>query len=323
MHSDVLIVGGGLAGLACAASLTRWQIDFQLLEATDRVGGRLRTDRFDGFQLDHGLYGLPTDSPVCRQWLDFDSLRLCSFDHPMLIRGNNRWVDDSDDQASLAIPAEGIAAIPRQLADRLPAGTLHTHRSVERVGAAAVQTSDEREHRYDQLVVAAEAPAARRLIGDRVPDVQWQAITCLHFAAALPPIEQRALLLSGPAAGPALRMAVISNVAPDYAPAGQSLVTVNVVDDRDGAAVLDDPEQREAAVRKQLADWFGSTVDHWRLLRTYHIPFALPAAPQPDAAVLVDDGPVLCGDYCVAASIEGALRSGLQAAETVRRRLRG
>ena len=52
---DVIIVGGGLAGLCCATHLKRDRRPFLLLEAADAVGGRIRTDRVDGFLLDRGF----------------------------------------------------------------------------------------------------------------------------------------------------------------------------------------------------------------------------------------------------------------------------
>lgn len=46
---EVIIVGAGLAGLACARWLQEAEIPFLILEADARVGGRLKTDRIDGF----------------------------------------------------------------------------------------------------------------------------------------------------------------------------------------------------------------------------------------------------------------------------------
>ena len=53
--SEVLIVGAGLAGLACAQDLTRAGVACTVLEASDGVGGRVRTDVVDGFLLDRGF----------------------------------------------------------------------------------------------------------------------------------------------------------------------------------------------------------------------------------------------------------------------------
>jgi monoamine oxidase len=41
---DVVVIGAGMAGLACAQKLAGASVDFLLLEAADRVGGRVRTD---------------------------------------------------------------------------------------------------------------------------------------------------------------------------------------------------------------------------------------------------------------------------------------
>ena len=54
-EADVVIIGGGLAGLCAAKSLTEAGVDFLLLEGTDGLGGRLRTDEVDGFLLDRGF----------------------------------------------------------------------------------------------------------------------------------------------------------------------------------------------------------------------------------------------------------------------------
>jgi len=51
----VLIVGGGLAGLACAGALEAKGVPYRLFEASDRVGGRVRTDVVEGFRLDRGF----------------------------------------------------------------------------------------------------------------------------------------------------------------------------------------------------------------------------------------------------------------------------
>jgi predicted NAD/FAD-dependent oxidoreductase len=78
----------------------------------------------------------------------------------------------------------------------------------------------------------------------------------------------------------------------------------------------------ESSVRRQLQEWFGSRVQWWRHLRTYHIPFALPAQSPPSLSPVAKstnrrEGLWVCGDYLDTASIQGAMVSGRRAAENV------
>ncbi|MFE5258655.1 NAD(P)/FAD-dependent oxidoreductase [Streptomyces coelicoflavus] len=76
---DAVVVGGGLAGLACALDLCRLGRRVALLEASDGVGGRMRTDRRDGFLLDRGFQVFNTSYPQVRRRLDLRGLRLRPF----------------------------------------------------------------------------------------------------------------------------------------------------------------------------------------------------------------------------------------------------
>ena len=70
----VVVVGAGLAGLACARRLHEAGIDVVVLEASDDIGGRVRTDVVDGFRLDRGFQVLLTAYPHCRSELDLETL---------------------------------------------------------------------------------------------------------------------------------------------------------------------------------------------------------------------------------------------------------
>ena len=74
---DVVIVGGGVAGLYCARLLEHSGLDVLLMEASDVPGGRIRTDVVDGFRLDRGFQVLLTAYPEARRALNYDSLKLC------------------------------------------------------------------------------------------------------------------------------------------------------------------------------------------------------------------------------------------------------
>lgn len=77
---DVIIVGGGLAGLTCAVHLRQAGLRVCLLEQGQQVGGRVATDDHEGFRLDHGFQVLLTAYPTCRALLDYEALELGCFD---------------------------------------------------------------------------------------------------------------------------------------------------------------------------------------------------------------------------------------------------
>ena len=50
-----------------------------LIDSSDRVGGRLRTDVVDGFRLDHGFQVLLTEYPEVKRYLDLEALGVKAF----------------------------------------------------------------------------------------------------------------------------------------------------------------------------------------------------------------------------------------------------
>ncbi|MEO0652646.1 MAG: NAD(P)-binding protein, partial [Planctomycetota bacterium] len=52
--ADVLILGGGLAGLACGHASLRGGLDPRVLEAGPRAGGVVGTREIDGFRFEAG-----------------------------------------------------------------------------------------------------------------------------------------------------------------------------------------------------------------------------------------------------------------------------
>ena len=82
----VVIVGAGLAGLACAAILHRADVPVVVVESSDGVGGRVRTDHVGGFLLDRGFQVLLTAYPELDRQLNVDALELEAFDPGALIK---------------------------------------------------------------------------------------------------------------------------------------------------------------------------------------------------------------------------------------------
>ena len=106
--ADVIIVGAGLAGLTCALTLTAAGREVVVLEASDGVGGRIRTDVVDGYRLDRGFQVLLTGYPAARRWFDLDALELQSFSPGVVIRHRGRFRRLAD---PLRAPVAGAASI--------------------------------------------------------------------------------------------------------------------------------------------------------------------------------------------------------------------
>src|SRR4051794_33395542 len=82
----VIAVGAGFAGLTCAKVLAESRTEVVVFEASDGVGGLVRTDERDGFLLDRGFQVYFTAYPVARRHLDHEALNLRAFDPGAVIR---------------------------------------------------------------------------------------------------------------------------------------------------------------------------------------------------------------------------------------------
>jgi len=89
-RADVVIVGAGLAGLRCARVAAAAGCSVLVLEASDGVGGRARTDHVDGFQLDRGFQLLNPSYPAARRSLDLEALDLQRFARGVAVFADGR-----------------------------------------------------------------------------------------------------------------------------------------------------------------------------------------------------------------------------------------
>jgi phytoene dehydrogenase-like protein len=118
----ILVVGAGLAGLTCAKVLAEAGRDVRVLEVSDGVGGRVRTDQHpEGFLLDRGFQLLFTAYPTVQRHLDLEALRPRAFlPGAVIVRGGKRHeLADPLRRWSLLRPGHGDSLLP--LGDRLRA----------------------------------------------------------------------------------------------------------------------------------------------------------------------------------------------------------
>ncbi len=124
---QVVILGAGVAGLCCALRLQEKNIPCVVLEASDAPGGRVRTDKVDGFLLDRGFQVLLTAYPEARRLLDYRALRLRTFVPGALVRVKGKLHRVSDPfQQPWTLPSTLWAPVG-SLADKLAVARLRGH----------------------------------------------------------------------------------------------------------------------------------------------------------------------------------------------------
>jgi len=74
-----IIIGAGVSALVAAIELEKADHTPTILEATDRVGGRVKSDTLDNYPVDHGFQVLLTEYPEAQRYLDYDQLDLVKF----------------------------------------------------------------------------------------------------------------------------------------------------------------------------------------------------------------------------------------------------
>jgi len=405
---DVVVVGAGLAGLAASRVLQDAGRSMIVLEASDGVGGRVRTDVVDGFHLDRGFQVLLTAYPELEHQLDVAALDLRAFDPGALVRIGDRFHSVGDplrmprgivgsalapigtitDKARLAllqrrlrradptsllrgpdmstiealraegfseriidrffrpliggiqldpgltasrrmfdiilrcltvgssaVPALGMGAIPNQMADGMAPGSISLDTPVTAIANGRVTIATGQVIEADRIIVATEGPAAARLLA--LPEVGSRPVSCVWYAAPRAPFPDKLIALNGTGEGPALNVAVMSNVAPEYAPHGSALIAA--------ACPGMGSDDLESAARQQLRSWWGPQVDGWRHLRTNTIAHAQPdhRPPfHPKRSISLGNGLFVCGDHRDTPSIQGALYSGRRCGERVAASLR-
>ncbi|MEU4871673.1 NAD(P)/FAD-dependent oxidoreductase [Streptomyces sp. NPDC021608] len=116
---DVVVIGAGVAGLACAQDLVAAGVAVRVLEASDGVGGRMRSDRVDGFLVDRGFQVFNTSYPQVQRRLSLPALALRPFTPGVLIHtesGRRRLTDPRSQPSALAGLLSGRVAGARDLA---------------------------------------------------------------------------------------------------------------------------------------------------------------------------------------------------------------
>lgn len=405
---EIIIIGAGVAGLTAALELEQAGHSPLLLEASDRIGGRLKTDIVGGFRLDQGFQVLLTAYPEVKRYLDLDALGVKTFrpgghvhtrqqhfrfadplrEPAQIIRSTLSPVGTLADKIKLArlglalrtasvedcfrghttqatmdylwrqgfseqiverffrpffggifleqeletpaamfrfifkmfaagaaaLPAEGIEAIPKQLAARLSRTDIRCAMPVRSVNSGEVTLSDGTKLSAPGGIIVACDPTALlpQLAGD---PIEWKATSNLYFYSTRRLKENRLINLVSDPTSLINTFCVLDEVAPTYKLEGQggSLISVTL---------------RESVTRdSQIAQAEQDLLRHSRLpnnaLRLLHHYVIQKALPRLDEVSFrcdpthtrLADRIFLAGDQQLNGSLDAALRSGRLAAE--------
>ena len=398
---EFLVVGAGLAGLTAAKVLSQSGREVLLLEKSDGVGGRVRTDQYKDFLLDRGFQVLLTAYPELPKHLNLSLLRLHSFEsgatifsdghfskvgdpfrnvssimstaftktigmqdkikllklRNSLIGRKKIYFQQKDDKRILetfeelgftskainsffkplvggiqldpslsgstrlcflvlkmlfigdaAIPSRGMGAISEQLSKQINESSIRLTSSVDKVEGKKVILESGESFLPSNLIIATEGPATAKLLGQESP--LSRSVSCIYFSAPQAPSSSKAILLNGEKNGPALNVAIMSNISPSYSKNGKALIAVAIPN-------TIKPDSMED-VLIQMRKWFGDSVDSWEHIKTYSIEHGQPDLRPGDPfrkSIKNSEGVYICGDHRDTPSIQGALVSGRRAAE--------
>jgi phytoene dehydrogenase-like protein len=235
------VVGAGLAGLACAQRLTRAGVEVLVLEASDAVGGRVRTDVIDGFRCDRGFQLLNPAYPVLGHVVDVAELDLKAFTAGVRVAVG-------EGHAVLADPRRAPALFPATLA--APVGSLVDKVRFARWAAASLLPVRHLLRRPDRTLgesldrAGVRGPLRTGVVEPFLAGVlaDWDQASSANFTALL----LRSFILGSPSI-PALGMGRLPELIAASLPAGTVRVGVGVQAVEPRAVVTADGERLPAS----------------------------------------------------------------------------
>ena len=411
MKHDVIIIGAGLSGLSAAIYLHRQGRKVLILEASDRAGGRVKTDLYDGFLLDRGFQVLLTAYPEAKDLLNYKDLQLkkmlpgatvlydggtfeiadpfrrpkalfntlfapvgtlrdkintlwlknklqkmtvdgifaqpeqstfqqlldYGFSQKMIQRfyapflsgiylennltTSNRMFDfvmKMFSDGDVAIPANGMEEIPKQLVSLLPKSSILCNKKVSAIDGNTLTLEDGTVFEANQILIATNA---NELTKQFLPNIKTtaQKVTNVYFEANKAPSKKAIVILNASLNKKwANNLTVISNVSKAYAPIGKVLISVSY----NGIAAVEDFVLAEN-IKKELEQWYGKQVQDWKMIKTYRIDYALPIQDSvkndiPISEIKISNTLFICGDHLLNGSINAAFKTGRLAAEAMK-----
>ncbi len=212
-------------------------------------------------------------------------------------------------KGEVVVPENGMQAIPEQIAAYLSPEQIRLNTKVSKIDGKTVYLENGETIEAEKIVIATDGNSAAKLLGNEVK-TDFNGTTCLYFTSDKP-IQMSGepyLMINANRDDLIDHILVNSDVVPNYAPEGNTLISVTLIGNKDFT---------EAKVLAELNKWFGNEND-WQHLKTYKIPEALPQYFTNSATeniLKISDNLYRCGDYTAYPSLNAAMKTGREVAE--------
>jgi phytoene dehydrogenase-like protein len=224
------------------------------------------------------------------------------------------------------LPNDGMQALPDAIAERHPDALVRLNTPVDQIvmedGRATGVVVDGETVAASAVVVATDGPAAKALTGIEAIPTEGLGCTTVYLAGSIDSGIGKTLLLNGSGFGGVNHIAPLSNVAPSYAPQGKHLIAAVLLDTPD--LRHRNPDSLNQLARAEAARMLGQAIEDWEVIATVTVPFAQFRQSPGFVAHLPRNrtdtlGLYLAGEYTVDSSINGAIQSGVNAANAILR----
>lgn len=216
------------------------------------------------------------------------------------------------------VPAGGVGALPAQLAARLPDGCLRLGTTVESLETTGSRVTSLRLAGGSMLpvksvVLATDELSTRRILGLPAPVRGHTSVSVVYLASEVPLLADKLIVLPAGDRRLVRHFVQVTNIAPEYAPAGQHLISATILNEHG----LDEPALAQA-VLTEITEVFPAVRGALRMIARIPVPYATLWQPAGFAAKGALPSPHpnlhLAGDQVSSSSIEATMRSGETAA---------
>ena len=215
------------------------------------------------------------------------------------------------------IPAGGIQSLPNALGSKLPTTALRLNTRDADIShdphGLVLENGDTL--RADKIILALDEPSLCQLLRLQAPPPA-RSVSVVYFKTKTSLYSQPCLVLPEGAHRRVRHFVQITNIAREFAPSGWHLISATVLE---GAGLS--PAQLADEAAREIASVFPHAAGALEHLETIHVPYAVPSQPPGfagrNAFPDLPENVYACGDWERGASIQAALRSGIETAKRV------